>query len=79
MCGGEETPCPPWRFSPLCFGCADEELGAVSVFSGVGHGQNPEPCVGQFEVLILKLVAVDGLSTGSVVVGEIPSLSLRQQ
>lgn len=62
----------------MCFDCADEELGAVSVRSGVGHGQNTGPCVRQVEVLILKLVAVDGFSAGSVVVGEVTSLSLRQ-
>lgn len=62
----------------MCFDCADEELGAVGVRSGVGHGQNTGPCVRQVEVLILKLVAVDGFSAGSVVVGEITSLSLRQ-
>jgi hypothetical protein len=30
--------------------------------------------VGQLEVLVGELVAVDGLSTGSVVVGEVTSL-----
>lgn len=32
----------------------------------------------QAEVLVRKLVAVDGLSTGSVVVGEIASLIVRR-
>lgn len=37
----------------------DEELGAVGVRSGVGHGQDTLLGVLQLEVLILELVAVD--------------------
>lgn len=66
-----------WRFLPLCSGCADEELGPVSVWASIGHGQNPGPCMLQDEVLIFKLVAVDGFSTGSIVVGEVTSLGSR--
>lgn len=55
--------------------CADEELGSVGVWSSVGHGQDASVSVLQGEVLISKLVAVDGLSTGSVVVGEVTALT----
>lgn len=62
----------------MCFDCADEELGSVGVRSGVGHGQNPGGHMLQGEVLIFKLVAVDGFSTCSIMVGEITSLRSRQ-
>lgn len=65
-------------FLPGSLDCADEELGAVGVWSGVGHRQNPGPGVLQDKVLVFKLVAVDGLPTGSVVVGEVTSLRAEQ-
>lgn len=60
---------------PCCFFGADEELGPVGVGAGVGHGQDAGAGVCQAEVLICKLVAIDGLSSGSVVVGEIATLA----
>jgi len=60
---------------PLGLGGADEKLGAVGVRSGVGHGQNSGSGVLQGEVLVFELVSVDGLSTSSVVVGEVSSLA----
>jgi len=60
---------------PRGFGGAQEKLGAVRVGSGVGHRQNTWASVLQLEVLVLELVAVDGLAPGSVVVGEVATLA----
>jgi hypothetical protein len=49
----------------------DEELRTVGVGSGVGHGQEERSVVSELEVLVGELVTVDGLSTGTVVVGEL--------
>lgn len=53
----------------------DEELGSVGIGSGVGHGHDTGTGVPQDEVLILELVAVDGLASGAVVVLEIATLA----
>jgi len=60
---------------PLGLGGANEELRAIGVGSSVSHGQDSRSGVLQLEVLVLELVAVDGLSTGSVVVGEVSTLA----
>jgi hypothetical protein len=52
----------------------DEELGAVGVGAGVSHGEKPRLVMSQGEVLVVKLVAIDGLTTGSVSSSEITSL-----
>src|SRR5262245_11273211 len=52
----------------------DEELRAVGVRAGVGHGEEERPVVFALEVLVVELGAVDGLAAGSVVVGEVTSL-----
>ena len=49
-------------------------LGAVGVGAGVGHGQDPWPGVLEVEVLVVELVAVDGLAAGAVVVREVTTL-----
>jgi len=54
---------------------AQEELASVGVRSSIGHGQNTWPLVLQLEVFISKLVAINRLSSGAVVVGEIASLA----
>lgn len=54
---------------------SDEELGTVGVGSGVGHRHHTRSGVLQGEVLVLELVAVDGLATGAVVVGEVATLA----
>lgn len=53
----------------------DEELGSVGVGTGVGHRHDTGTGVSQDEVLILELVAVDGLASGSVVVLEVATLA----
>lgn len=55
---------------------ADEELRAVGVGTSIGHRHNAGASVLQGKVLILELVAVDGLATSSIVVGEVTSLEL---
>jgi len=50
---------------------ADEELAAVRARTGVGHGKNTFPFVGQFEILIFKLVPINRLSTGAIVIREV--------
>lgn len=53
----------------------DEELGSIGVGSSVGHGHDTGSGVLEGEVLILKFAAVDGFSTGAVVVGEVTTLA----
>lgn len=52
-----------------------EELGAVGVRAGVGHGEQAWSRVLEDEVLIIELPPVDGLAPGAVVVGEIAALA----
>jgi len=57
----------------------DEELGVVGVAPTIGHWQNARACVPNIKVLILKLAAVDGLSSRAVTVGEVTALKKDQQ
>ncbi len=50
-------------------------MGAVGVGSGVGHGHDTGSGVLQLEVLVVELATVDGLATGTVVVGEVTTLA----
>lgn len=59
---------------PASLAGANEELWAVGVGSSVGHGQSSLSPVLQGEVLIRKLTAIDGLPTGSIMVGEVSTL-----
>jgi len=54
---------------------ADEELRAVGVGSGVGHGQSTWSLMLEGEVLILELLAVNRLAASAVVVGEVAALA----
>ncbi len=53
----------------------DEELGAVGVGAGVGHGKQVGAGVAELEVFIGELVAVDGNTATAVEVGEVTSLN----
>ena len=52
----------------------DEELRAVGVGARVGHGQKTRAIMLQGEVLVGEFVAVDGLSTRTIVVREVATL-----
>jgi len=54
---------------------ADEELRPIGVGSSVSHGEDAGAGVLQDEVLIGKLLAIDGLATSSIVVGEVSTLT----
>lgn len=70
--------CHFWRVgvghSPAGVICAEEELRAVGVGSGVGHGKRPGAGVLQFEVLIIEGLTIDGLPSRPVVVGKVAAL-----
>ena len=59
---------------PCSLDGANEELGSVGVGTSVGHGEQSWAGVLQLEVLVSELLAVDGLATSAVVVGEVSSL-----
>ena len=63
---------------PGGLGGAQEELAAVGVGAGVGHGQDARAGVLQLEVLVLELHAVDGLAARAVAGGEVAALQERQ-
>lgn len=52
----------------------NEELRAVRVFAGVGHAEKTLLGVLQLEVLIVKLGAVNGLSSSAVALREVTTL-----
>mmetsp|Transcript_68676 Transcript_68676/g.204355 ORF Transcript_68676/g.204355 Transcript_68676/m.204355 type:complete len:200 (+) Transcript_68676:146-745(+) len=54
---------------------AEEELGAVGVGPRVRHGEDAWARVLEGEVLIRKLVAVDGLAARAVATRKVPSLA----
>ena len=60
---------------PCSRASAQEELTTVSARAGVRHAQHTGTLVAEVEVLVVELVAVDGLSAGSVVVREVAALA----
>lgn len=60
---------------PGCFHGGDEELGSVGIGTGVRHRQNPETGMLQGEVFIRELVAIDGLTAGTIVIGKVTPLA----
>jgi len=53
---------------------ANEELGAVGVWTGISHGEDARAGVLQLEVFIRELFAVDGLAASPITLGEVASL-----
>jgi len=53
----------------------DEKLTAIGVFARVGHGQKTGSVVPQLEVFILELLAIDALTAGAVMPGEVAALT----
>jgi len=49
----------------------DEELGAVGVGAGIGHGEQERLVVGELEVLVGELLAVDRLAAGALKAGSV--------
>jgi len=64
-----------FSIQPLSLSGAEEKLGSVGVGSSVGHGKNSRSGVFQGEVLILELVAIDGLSSGAISSSEVTTLA----
>mmetsp|Transcript_23541 Transcript_23541/g.47740 ORF Transcript_23541/g.47740 Transcript_23541/m.47740 type:complete len:211 (-) Transcript_23541:702-1334(-) len=52
----------------------DEELTAVGARAGVGHGKEARSRVLHLEVLVRKLLSVDGLAAGAVALCEVSAL-----
>jgi len=60
-------------------GWAYEELRAVGVRTGVGHGQQEWLVVGELEVLVRELFAVDRLAAGALEDSQYNALSMWWQ
>ncbi|KAF6384937.1 hypothetical protein mRhiFer1_008798 [Rhinolophus ferrumequinum] len=60
---------------PLSLGSADEKLGTVCVGSSICHGQDARTCVLQDEILIIKLLPINGLATCAVMACEVTTLT----
>jgi hypothetical protein len=54
---------------------ANEKLTSVGTGARVGHAQDSSALVLEVKVFVIKLVSVDALSAGTVVVGEITTLA----
>merc|ERR1719194_252168 len=60
---------------PVGLDSAEEELGAVSVWASVGHGEDSWASVLQREGLIGELLAVNGLAASAVATSEVTALA----
>mmetsp|Transcript_18988 Transcript_18988/g.34278 ORF Transcript_18988/g.34278 Transcript_18988/m.34278 type:complete len:260 (+) Transcript_18988:210-989(+) len=52
-----------------------EELGAIRPLASIGHAEQSRLLVLDSEVFILELLAVDGLATGAITIGEVAALA----
>ena len=64
---------------PLGLGSADEKLGTVCVGSSICHGQDARACVLQDEILIIKLLPVDGLAARAIMACEVTTLAHKSR
>ena len=62
----------------MCQSSADEELRPIGARTSIGHAKNTDLIVLQFEVLIFKLAAINGLATSSVATSEVATLSRKK-
>ena len=60
---------------PGGLGSTNEKLRTIGIGSSIGHAQNSGSSMSKLEILVFKLVSIDGFSTGSIVVGKISSLT----
>ena len=60
--------------SPRSFDSTEEELRAVCIGTGVGHGEDTRASVLLLEILIRKLLAVDRLAASAIAAREIAAL-----
>lgn len=52
----------------------DEELGSVGVGASVSHGEDTRSGMLEDEILVGKLLSVDGLASSAIMVGEVTPL-----
>ena len=64
---------------PLRLDRGNEELGAVGVGPGVGHGEQPRAPVLHQEVLIIELGTIDALAACTVEILKISALQSENQ
>lgn len=61
-------------YSPVGLGCADEELRSICIGTSICHRQNARACVLEEEVLISKLLTINGFATCSIMAGKVTTL-----
>lgn len=58
----------------LTLGSADQNLGSISVWSCIFHGQDVRSCMFQDGVLIVIFLPVDGLATSAIMACDVTTL-----
>ena len=69
LLGGCQASGMPLTMLPIQPGagcCTQEELAAVCVLASIGHTEDACACVLELEIFILKVSAIDGLSTSAI-------------
>lgn len=72
---------PPFTLlqTTCLLGSADEKLGTICVGSSICHGQDARTHMLQGEILIIKLLPKDGLSTCAIMACEVTILAHKSQ